>query len=263
MQLPMTPGKRRNAHQSSIVRGLVPSYRTVGQHPRIDAVRFPDLCQLLPRLLESQLLSECFCFVTLVDLDRSQLVYFLVKPLLADLERGKTGVPACLALPSPGFDILDHEDTHWKDLAEKGGQVQFPLPACLGGGRQLLLALFAVLARLAARGLAIAAGAAHARAVFLRFLDAVPGLGLDIEVGVGCRGHHDALAFGTRIDAHRDGLLLARGWLDIEAHAEHAPFPEAGGFPTSDPAPCPRGGRGHQWGAFLIDHRDTDLRHVR
>src|SRR5260221_12455904 len=122
MQLPMTPGKRRNAHQSSIVRGLVPSYRTVGQHPRIDAVRFPDLCPLLPRLLESQLLSECFCFVTLLALDRSQLVYFLVNPLLADLERAKSGVSACFALPSPGFAISAHEDTPWKDLAEQAGR---------------------------------------------------------------------------------------------------------------------------------------------
>jgi len=257
------PDERRDAHQSSIVRGLAPSYRTVGQQPGIDAVRFPDLCQLLPRLLESQLLSECFCFVTLLDLDRSQLVYLLVKPLLADLERGKTGVPAFLAWPSLGFDVLDHEDAHWKDLAEKGGQVQFPRPSCPGGGRQLLLALLAVLARLAAGGLAIAARAAHARAVLLHLLDAVSGLGLEIEVGVGGRGYHDALAFGTRIDAHRDGLLLARRWLDVEAHAEHAPFPEVSRLPAPDPAPCPRGGRGHQWGAFLIDHRDTDVRHVR
>ena len=73
VQLPVVPGERRDAHQSLIVRGRAPSYRAVGQHPRIDAVRSPDLCQLLPRLLESQLFSEFFCLITLLGLDRSQL----------------------------------------------------------------------------------------------------------------------------------------------------------------------------------------------
>src|SRR5260221_4310554 len=136
-----------------------------------------------------------------------------------------------------------------------------PVLAHFERGKGLIPAPLAVLARLAARGLAIAAGAAHARALLFRLLHPRPGLGLEIEVGVGGRGHHDALAFGTRIDAHRNGLLLARRWLDVEAYAEHAPFPEVGGFATPDPAPCPRGGRGHERAMFLIDHRDTDVRH--
>jgi len=206
MQLPMMPTERHDAHQALIVRGLSPSYRTVGQHPRVDAVRFPDLCQLLPRLLESQLLAELLCLVALPGLHRSQLSQLLVKPLLADLQGRKTAVPALLALPSLRFDVLHHEDAHGKDLAEKGGQAQFPLPACPGGGRQLLFALFAVLARLAAGGLAIATGAAHAGAGLLGLFDARSGL--DIGVGVAGGGGHDPLAPGTGIDAHRDGLLL-------------------------------------------------------
>jgi len=251
-----------NADDPLIAWGRLPSHGAVGQYPGIDTVRFPDLCQLLARLLEPQPLAQCFGLVALFGLDRCQLAEFLVEPVLAHFERRKGLIPALFAT-GPSLDVLDHEDAHREELAEPGRQAQFPVPTGPSGRRQPLLAPLAVLARLAARGLAIAAGAAHARALLFRLLHPRPGLGLDIEVGVGGRGHHDALAFGTRIDAHRNGLLLARGWLDVEAHAEHAPFPEAGGFATPDPAPCPRGGRGHERAMFLIDHRDTDVWHVR
>ncbi len=262
MQLAVMPAERAEADQPCSIWLRLASHGAVGEYPGIDTVRFPDLCQLLARLLESQPLAQCFGLVALFGLDRCQLAEFPVEPVLAHFERRKGLIPALFAT-GPGLDVLDHEDAHREELAEPDCQAQFPVPTGPGGRRQLLAVLLAVLARLAARGLARATSVAHAGAVLLRFLDAISRLCLDIEVGVGGGGHHDALAFGTRIDAHRDGLLLARGWLDIEAHAEHAPFPEAGGFPTSDPAPCPRGGRGHQWGAFLIDHRDTDVRHVR
>jgi len=129
--------------------------------------------------------------------------------MLADLQRRKGGVPASLAMPRPSFDVFHHEDAHGKELAEKGGQVQFPLPAGPGGGRQPLFVVFAVLARLAAGGLAIAACTAHAGAVLLRFFHSRPGLRLHIGVGVVGGGHHNPFAFGTGIDTHRDGLLRA------------------------------------------------------
>jgi hypothetical protein len=76
---------------------------------------------------------------------------------------------------------------------------------------------------------------------------------------VGGGGHYDPFAFGTRIDAHSDGLLLSCRWLVVESHAKEASLPKAGSFPAPDPPPCPRGGRGHKWFVFLIDHRDKDV----
>ena len=98
MQLAVIPAERAETDQPRRIWLGLSSHGAVGRYPGIDAVRFPDLCQLLPRLLESQLLTQVLGFPSLFGLDRSQLRELLVKPLLADLQRGKTGVPACLAI---------------------------------------------------------------------------------------------------------------------------------------------------------------------
>jgi len=75
-------------------------------------------------------------------------------------------------------------DAHGKKLTEPTRQPEFPLPAGLGGRRDLLLAVLAILALLATRGVAYSTRAAHLRTLLLGFLDACARIGLDIEVGM-------------------------------------------------------------------------------
>jgi len=137
------------------------------------------------------------------------LAEFRVEPLLADFQRGKALIPSLFATRA-GLDVLHHKDTHRKQLAEKGSQAQFPLPACSGRGRQCFLALMPVWPGLTARRFAPAPRAAHLRTLFLRFLDSLPGLGLDIEEGMGSRDDAVALALRSGINAHSDGLDFPR-----------------------------------------------------
>src|SRR5260370_34667068 len=64
MQLTMMPVERSDAHQAPIIRGHTSSYGTMSQHPGIDTVGFPNLCQLLARLLEAQLIAQGFGFIS-------------------------------------------------------------------------------------------------------------------------------------------------------------------------------------------------------
>ena len=144
---------------------------------------FPDFCQLVARFLEAQLIPHGFGFVTLLGLDGCELSEFRVEPVLAYFQRGKALIPSLFATRA-GLDVLHHEDTDRKQLAEKGGQAQFPLPACSGRGRQFFLALMTVWPGLTAGRFARATSAAHAARVLFRFLDSLPGLGLDIDIGM-------------------------------------------------------------------------------
>src|SRR5258707_13164471 len=170
MQLAVMPGQRADTDQPHIVWPWLASHSTVGQHPGVDTVRFPDLCQLLPRFLEPQLLTQFLGFVALFGLDRCQLREFLVEPVLAHLQRRKTTIPTTLVRFGLGGDVFHHQDAHREELAQKRCQAQFPVPAGSGGRRQLLLALLAVLTWLATRGVAPPARAAHPGATLFRFL---------------------------------------------------------------------------------------------
>src|SRR5215469_16245439 len=161
MGLAMVPIQGRDADDPPIVWSRLPSHCAVGQHPGIDTMRLPRLCQLLARFLQSQPLAQFPGLVALFGLHRSQLTELPIEPVLARFERGKGLIPALFAT-GRGFDIFHHKHTDREELAEPGCQAQFPRPSGPGGGRQLLLAPLAVLAWLAARGLAFAAGAAHA-----------------------------------------------------------------------------------------------------
>lgn len=57
MQLAAMPPQGRDADQPGGIGRRVASYRAVRQRPRVHTMRVPDLCQLLPRLLEAQLLT--------------------------------------------------------------------------------------------------------------------------------------------------------------------------------------------------------------
>ena len=121
-QLAVMPDERSHAHQTPIIRDSVfPPHYTIGQHPGINAVRFPDLSQLLARFLQAQLLALLRC----------------------------------------GGNVLNHKHTDREDLAEEPGQSQSPLPACPGRWRQFVLALLAVLTWFAARCLALATSPTH------------------------------------------------------------------------------------------------------
>ena len=81
----MVPIQGRDADDPPIVRGLAPSHSAMSKYPGIDAMRFPDLCQLLARFLESQPLAQFFGFIALFGLDCCQLPQFLVEPRFAHL----------------------------------------------------------------------------------------------------------------------------------------------------------------------------------
>lgn len=83
VQLAVMPDEWSHAHQPLIVWGCLPPHYTIGQHPGINAVRFPDLGQLLARFLQAQLLPQGFRLVALQDLERRELLDLLVKPVLA------------------------------------------------------------------------------------------------------------------------------------------------------------------------------------
>jgi hypothetical protein len=67
MQLSPMPHQGSNADEPGIVRYRASSDSTMSHYPRIDTMRFPDLCQLYPRLLKAQLISQGFGFPSLLD----------------------------------------------------------------------------------------------------------------------------------------------------------------------------------------------------
>lgn len=170
---------------------------------------FPNLGQLFARFLEPQLIPQSFGLVALLCLDRGKVVEFRVEPLLTYFQRGKALIPVLLATRA-GLDVLHHEDTDWKQLAEKGGQAQFPLPTRPGRRRQFFLAVLPVLPGLAARQFAIATSAAHLARCLFRFLDSLSGFRLDIDVGMSRRDDAIALALAARIDPDGDRLDFPR-----------------------------------------------------
>src|SRR5260370_10930587 len=117
MQLTMMPVERSDAHQAPIIRDGASSDGAMGQDPGINTVGFPNLVQLLARLLETQLLAQGFRLIPLHHLERCELADLLIKPVFAHFQRGETSVPTSLALFCSGRDILDHEDTHREKLA--------------------------------------------------------------------------------------------------------------------------------------------------
>src|SRR2546422_992207 len=138
-----------------------------------------------------RLLPQGLSLVALFGLDRCKVAQFRVEPLLAYFQRGKALIPSLFATRG-GLDVLYHEDTDRKKLAEKAGQAQFPRPSCPGRGRQFFLALMPVGPRLTARRFSMATRPAHAARVLFRLLDSLSGLRLDIDIGMGCRD--DAIA---------------------------------------------------------------------
>src|SRR5260221_464077 len=262
MQLTAMPDQRRDAHQPRIIRLLLSSHGTVGQHPGIDTVGLPHLCQLLPRFLQTQLVSQGFRLVPPHGLDRSQLREFLVEPRLAHFKWGKASIPAAFVGPGAGFDVFHYKDAHREELAQQGRQAQFPLPARPGRRWQLLLALPAVLARLAPGRLAPSTGAAHARAAPFRFLDTSPCFCLDSGIGMNGTQHTVSLPLAPRINPHRNTLHDVRRWLDVEPDAKEPTFPEVSRLAAFYPPSGPGWSRRHEWIVFRIDHRDKDVRHV-
>ena len=85
MQLAVMPAERSQAHQAGVIRGFASSNGAVGQHPGIHTMGFPQLGQLLARLLELQLLTQFLGLVTLLGLDRGELAQLRVEPRFAHL----------------------------------------------------------------------------------------------------------------------------------------------------------------------------------
>src|SRR5260370_41303027 len=70
MELAMMPIKRCKAQEPSIIRSCASSDSTIGQHPGIDRMGFPNLGQLLTTFLEAQLIAQGFRLIPLHDLER-------------------------------------------------------------------------------------------------------------------------------------------------------------------------------------------------
>src|SRR5690349_11278675 len=118
------------------------------------------------------------------------------EPELAHFQRRKASVPLpAWAGARARFDILDDEARDREDPTQERSEPEFPLPAGLGGGRNVRACVMAVLTGLAARRLTSAACPAHAGALLFRFLDACTCLSLDAQIGMGCRDHAQPLAF--------------------------------------------------------------------
>src|SRR5258708_8857332 len=129
MELAVMQVERSDAHQPPIIRGHASSYGTMSQHPGIDTVGFPHLCQLLARLLEAQLIAQGFCFVALHDLKRRELSDFLIEPVFAYFQRGEAFIPTALALFRHARNIFHDQPTHPENLPEKSCETEFPLPS--------------------------------------------------------------------------------------------------------------------------------------
>src|SRR6266567_2879545 len=209
MQLPMMPDQRSNANQPPIIRRSIPSNRALRQHPGINAVRFPYLSQLLARFLQAQLIPQRFGFVALFGLNRSQLAQFHVEPLFAYFQRRKALIPSPFS-PGASLDVFDHEDADREELTEEESKTKFQLTACTGRRRQFFLALLSILTRLPTGRFSSAAGAAHPGTNLLCILDAIPGFGLDIQVGMRCREHAIPLTLAAGINPHGERLDFPR-----------------------------------------------------
>src|SRR5207247_2564837 len=176
------PHQGHYTHEPHIVRRDAASNSAVSQYPGIDTMRVPDLCEFPAGLLEPKVLTQGVRFPSLLDGHRGYLVQGVVEPHLADFQRGKAPIP----LPAwtrarARFDILDDEAGDREEPTQQHREPEFPLPAGLGGGRNVRACVSAVLTGLAARRLTSAACPAHAGALLFRFLDACARLGLDVE----------------------------------------------------------------------------------
>src|SRR5260370_40668606 len=111
----------------------------------------------------------------------------IVEPEFAHFERGEAAIPlAPFPLVCSCSNILYDKGADRDYLTEKHSHSQFPLPASFGRRRESLPALLAILARLTARSVSPSTRAAPLRTVCVGFLDALPGLCLDIEIGMRC-----------------------------------------------------------------------------
>src|SRR5260370_949626 len=135
--------------------------------------------------------------------------------------------------------------------------------AVLRGARNVLACMMAGLTWLAARRVTMAGCRAHARALLFGALAACTRLSLDVQVGMGCRDRAIPLAFAAGIDANGNGLRGAGRRLDIEAHAEDASLPEAGGLAALEPASRSRGCGRHQRMLALIYDPNKEVCHPR
>src|SRR3954452_394755 len=116
-----------------------------------------DLGHLLLRLPQAEIVAHLLGLVTLERDQLGDLADLAVKPLLAAFKWREYRVPTPLALRL-GLDVLDDDVCDREHPPQPMDQPQFPLPACLGRGRDT--APGAVGSRLPTRRLAIAAGLA-------------------------------------------------------------------------------------------------------
>jgi hypothetical protein len=134
------------------------------------------------------------------------------------------------------------------------------VPTGPGGWWQFLLALVPVLSGPPTGCFATPARSAHAGAVFLSLLDALSGLGPDVEVGMHRREDAVSLPFRAGIDPNGDRLPCSRYWFHVQPDTEQAAFPKRRGLAAFDPTSCTRGPGWHERIALLVDYR---YEHVR
>lgn len=135
---------------------------------------------------------------------------FLIKPVLANLERAKCHIPAALACFRAGGDVFYHVCADRIIARQLSTDPQFPAPPGAGGWRDTLVPLQAIRPTFPIGRLAGAPSPAHRPAGFDMRLNPCDRIRLDIQKGVLFRLHGIGFLLAARIDSNRNRLRLTR-----------------------------------------------------
>ena len=95
---------------------------------------------LVARLLESERITNCFCFKASECKQHPTLLDFSVEPLLAHLNGAKRLVPVTDTLPRPCLDIFNTDIRYWIHRGQVVEDSEFPIPPCsCAGGYPLFI----------------------------------------------------------------------------------------------------------------------------
>ena len=195
------------------------------QDPRINGVRVKGLLGLALGLLESVLLSQLLCLVSLAEMNReTHLTEQAIQVLFPDLDRAKRPVPlAPFALAGHSLHILNHHSGEWKHFLQLSNHPRFGFPATSGRRRHPLLAVEAIVKALGSSPFAMSSCSSHGSPRFDSFFDVIGCLCHETEHGILGANHTEALKLASWVYAHSQRLIV---WLLLigQLHIEQAKF---------------------------------------
>jgi len=191
------------------------------QDPRINGVRVKGLLGLALSLLESVLLSQLLCLVSLAEMNReTHLTEQAIQVLFPDLDRAKRPVPlAPFALAGHSLHILNHHSGEWQYFLQLSNHPRFGFPATSGRRRHPLLAVEAIVKPLGSSPFAVSSCSSHGSPRFDSFFDVIGCLCHETEHGILGANHTEALKLASWVYAHSQRLivwLLLIDQLDVE-----------------------------------------------